>query len=67
MWLIDVYRASREVAGVCSDLRQLYEMAVEYYRTRPPAEKEVELTERFRECCACAYDDEPIFHRKRAV
>ncbi len=61
MWLLDAYRVGREVAGVCSDLRQLYEMALAYYTTPPPAEKEVELSEGFRDCCACAYDDEPIF------
>ena len=58
MWVLDVYRAGREVAGVCSDLRRLYEAALEYYRTRSP--EEIELTG-FRECCACAYDDEPLF------
>ncbi len=65
MWLIDMYRASREVAGVCSDLRLLYDMAVDYFKQRPSAEKEVELTERFRDCCA-GYDDEPLFffHRE---
>ena len=61
MWTLTVYRSARELVSVWQDMRQIYEMALEVYRTREASPPELELSSRFRECCGCAYDEEPFF------
>ncbi len=61
MWTLSAYRSARELVSVLQDVRQLYEMAAEANKQRESAPPEVELTTRFRECCACVDDPEPLF------
>ena len=58
--MLALYRSAREVYSVCQDLRQLYEIAVEYTRRPEASQAEIELITAFRECEPAHYDADPL-------
>ena len=61
MWVVEIYRSAREIVSVWNDVKDLYDMLVEIYKTREDGPPEIELTTRFRECCGMAHEEEPLF------